>query len=220
MHLKHFKLLAFGTFFIPQLSVAWAESGPEIAVGPVVSSPGIGIQASAPLIAQKLNITAGVTGFGFSFSVNADDGEAGSNYRAKVRLGAVPVYLSYYPGAGWFNLEGGILFNNNRVSYTSDYVADGRNYGDVTGSTHFNTVAPFIGIGFGQPFSGTRLSFTGNLGVAFAGGPGITLQPSHALVEEIPGVAADIQANQNELNNKAKWAEFFPVLSLGLDYRF
>jgi hypothetical protein len=219
MRSRLLKLLALGLFIFIRHQAAWA-SGPEIAIGPVVSSTGLGIQASTPVIAEKLNITAGVTGFGFNFSVNADDGAPGSEYKAKVRLGAVPVYLSYYPAGGWFNLEGGILFNDNRVSYTSNYTENGRNYGDVTGSTHFNTVAPFIGVGFGQPFSGSRLTFTGNLGVAFAGGPGITLQPSQAMVNQLPAAAANIQANQNELNNKAQWAEFFPVLSLGLDYKF
>jgi len=220
MRLRHVILLALGLFILPRLSVAWAESGTEIAIGPVVSSTGLGIQAWAPLVPQKLNLTVGVTGFGFNFNVNADDGAPGSNYKAKVRLGAVPVFLSYYPGGGWFNLEAGILFNNNRVSYTSNYTEDGRNYGDITGSTHFNTVAPFLGIGFGQPFSGSRLNFTGHLGVAFAGGPGITLQPSQAMINQLPGTAAQIQSDQNELNDKARWAEFFPVLSLGLAYRF
>ena len=220
MNCRLLALLALSAFLIPQLPAAWAAAGPEIAIGPMIGTSGLGVEASIPIISQSINLNAGISGFGFNITENVDDGAPGTTYNARVRLGAVPIYLSYYPGRSWFNLQAGMFFNANRISYTSDYIENGRNYGVVSGSSNFNVAAPFIGVGFGQPFAGSRITFTGNLGVAFAGGPGITLQPSTSITSQLPDAAAQIQSYQNELNNKASWAEFFPVLSFGMAYRF
>ncbi len=197
------------------LPAARAASLPEFALGPTISTTGPGLQVSTPLIHNWLNLNAGFTAFAFSDNINVD----GTNYHAKANLGTIPVVLTFYPFHNWFNLQAGLVFNNNRASVmatNSTYAA----YGDVSGRTHFNLAAPFVGIGFGQPFSGGRLTFTGSAGVMFEGSPGITLTPSNPAVLNVPGVASQLAREQRDINNAARIAEYYPVISLGVVYRF
>ena len=54
----------------------------------------------------------------------------------------------------------------------------------------------------------------------FEGPPGITLTPSNPEVLNIPGFAAQLAREQREVNNKARIAEYYPVINLGIVYRF
>jgi hypothetical protein len=212
------KFLFLSAAFVSTLAVlpaARAASLPEIALGPTITTTGPGLQVSTPLIHDWLNLNAGFTAYAFSTNLNID----GTNYHAKANLGTIPVVLTFYPFHNWFNLQAGVVFNNNRASVLatdSTYAA----YGNVSGRTHFNLAAPFVGIGFGQPFHGGPLTFTGSVGVMFEGSPNVTLAPSDQAVLNVPGVADQLAREQRDINNAARIAEYYPVVSLGLVYRF
>jgi hypothetical protein len=197
------------------LPAARAASLPEIALGPTISTTGPGLEVATPLIHNWLNLNAGFTTFAFTDNLSID----GTNYYAKANLGTVPVVLTFYPFHNWFNLQAGVVFNNNRASVLATDVSYA-NYGDISGRTHFNLVAPYVGIGFGQPFRGGPLTFTGSVGVMFEGSPNITLTPSDPAVLNVPGAASQLAREQRDINNAARIAEYYPVVSLGLVYRF
>jgi hypothetical protein len=209
------------------LSASRAASLPEFAFGPTISTTGLGMTVSTPLIANRLNLNVGFAAFAFSTNIKIQ----GTNYDAKVKLGAIPVVLTFYPFANWFNIQAGAYFNRNRISVFAaapdgtsvrafGHTFTAAELGSVSGHTHFNTVAPYVGIGFGQPFRGGRLTFTGSVGVMFEGPPGITLTPSNPAVLNIPGFAAQLAQEQKEVNDKARIAEYYPVINLGIVYRF
>ena len=144
---------------IAPLSASRAGSLPEFALGPTLSTTGLGLEVSTPLIANRLNLNVGFTAFAFSTNIKVD----GTNYDAKVKLGAIPVLLTFYPFANWFNIQAGAYFNRNQISVFAvapagmSIRAFGQTFtsaelGSVSGHTHFNTLAPYVGIGFGQPF--------------------------------------------------------------------
>jgi hypothetical protein len=212
------KFLFFSAAALSSLAVlpaARAASLPEIALGPTITTTGPGLEVATPLIRNWLNLNAGFTTFAFTDDLNID----GTNYHAKANLGTVPVVLTFYPFHNWFNLQAGVVFNNNRASVLAtdaSYAHDG----DISGRTHFNLAAPYVGIGFGQPFHGGPLTFTGSVGVMFEGSPNITLTPSDPAVLNVPGVASQLAREQRDINNAARIAEYYPVVSLGLVYRF
>ncbi len=209
------------------LPAARAASLPCVAIGPSISTTGIGLQVSTPLIHNWLNLNTGFNTFAFSTNLNID----GTRYHAKANLGAVPLVLTFYPFANWFNLQAGVYFNNNRASVLATAPAGGSyqvfgqtftssELGNVSGRTHFNVAAPYVGIGFGQPFHGGPLTFTGSIGVMFEGSPDITLTPSNPAVLAIPGVSAQLAREEHDINDKARIAQYYPVINLGLVYRF
>jgi hypothetical protein len=227
MLLKSLKLLTVALFAALIVSPACATTLPEVAVGPVISTTGLGFEAATPLLAQRLNLNIGATLFGFNDTVTVN----GMPFYGKARLGAVPIFLSYYPFGGWFNLQAGIYLNDNNVSLMARAPVDGTirifhqtftaaQLGIVTGSTHYAPVAPYVGIGFGQPFRGSRLSFTGSLGVMFQGSSNLRLQASNPAVLLIPGVPAAIAKDENTINHDARIAQYFPVVNVGIVYRF
>jgi hypothetical protein len=202
-------------------------STPGIALGPAVTSAGPGLQLWLSLIPDRLNLSTGFSTLGLTTTVKIDR----ANYNTKINLGAIPLVLAFYPFANWFNLQAGVVFDNTRASLVTA-LPDGRTYsvsgqsytsaelGTLSGRTHFNPVAPYVGIGFGQPFRGGRLTFTGSVGVMFEGAPNVTLTASNPMVLQIPGVAAEIARQQQEINNKARIGEYYPLVSLGMIYRF
>jgi hypothetical protein len=197
----------------------------QLALGPVIGTTGVGLQVSAPLWPKYLNITSGFSTLGVGHNVSVDS----MNYRGKLNLGGVPVYLSVFPFAGNFHLDGGLFINNNRFSATGNAAVDGSytinghvysaaQIGTLNGSTHFNQVAPYAGIGWGDPFLGGKLTFTANAGVIFEGGSNIRLSAPNAA--GIPGAEADIAAEQRQLNHDVSFLTVWPVVNLGLVYRF
>jgi hypothetical protein len=200
---------------------------PDNALGPMVSTSGVGASVAVPLVAGRLNFNTGFTAFGLSRGFEVD----GSPFHGKVRVGAVPLYLTFYPFANWFNLQAGMVFNNNRASALAQAPPEGTIHifgetytaaqlGTVTGATHFDKIAPYIGIGFGQPFAGGRFTFTGNLGVMFEGQPGVRLRVSNPAVAAAPGEAAQLQKYQNTINHDARILQYYPILSFAVVYRF
>ncbi len=197
----------------------------EVAVGPVIGTSGVGLQVIAPLWPKYLNITSGFSTLGLGHNVSVD----GTDYHGKLNLGGVPVYLSLFPFGGNFHLDGGLFINNNRFSATGNaeadmsYTINGHAYsaaqlGTLSGSSHFNQVAPYVGIGWGDPFLGGKWTFTANAGVIFEGQSDIRLSAPGAA--GIPGAETDIQAEQRQLNHDVSFLTVWPVVNLGLVYRF
>jgi hypothetical protein len=219
-------LIAGAFFFIGLAGTARAEAPlSEVAFGPVIGTPGIGIQVSAPLWPKYLNITSGFTAFGYTYHATTD----GQGYRAKIKLGGVPVYLSAFPFGSNFHLDAGIFINNNRISLNAR-PSTGRTYtfnrhvysvgdlGMVSGGTQFNRVAPYFGIGWGDPFIGSKWTFTANAGVILEGGVDARLTAANEAA--VSGAAADIAVAQHMLNSKVGFLTAFPVVDVGLTYRF
>jgi hypothetical protein len=197
---------------------------PQISVGPVVGTEGAGVQVAVPLVHRWLTLNSGVTALGLTHDVTADD----VHYHGKLNLGAVPVFLSVFPFAGNFHIDAGLAFNNNRLSVTATpqdtfYTINGHIYssallGTLHGATHFHTTAPYVGIGWGDPFIGFPLTFTASAGALFEGAPGIVLSAPNAAL--IPGAPSDIAAAQAKLNHDAGVLRIWPVVNIGLVYRF
>ena len=200
---------------------------PQLALGPVAGTTGFGVQASVPLLPGRLDLNSGISGFGLTRDITAD----GTKFHGKLNIGAIPVFLSLYPWRFPFHLDAGFFINNNRLSVIANAPANtnvsinGHHYhqadiGTLSGRTRFSPVAPYLGFGFGAPFQGGPLSFTLNAGVMFEGSPNIRLAASNPAITLVPGATQDIASEERTLNNKARIVQFYPVLNLGLVYRF
>lgn len=217
--------LSAGFLLIKFLGIAQAAAFSSLAIGPDIGTPGIGVQISTPLWPNYLNLNAGYSGFAFSYHTTVH----GQGYHANFRLGGAPIYLSAYPFGPDFHLDAGIFINQNRIDLSAvpnnanAYVFNGHGYtketlGMVTGQTHWNQVAPYLGIGWGNPFFGSRWTFTANAGVILEGGARARL--SAANENAIPGAAENIAVSQAQFNHDLSFLTAFPVVNLGLEYRF
>lgn len=222
---KSLSLLALCTLLAGPVIAHAAVSPQDFAMGVGIGSEGIGGQISAQLVPHTLNVNLGFSRFTHNFSFTADN----ANFEGRLRLGAVPVVLSWYPLHGNFSLDAGVFINQNQVETTASpnaggaYTINGVTYsasqvGQLSGVTNFNTAAPYVGIGWGNPFAGGRWTFMANAGAMYEGAPGVRLTATGAAAD--PRLAADVQALQNSVNNKLNFLNWWPVVTVGIAYRF
>ena len=199
------------------------ESGSGCAVDAKIGTLGIGADLSCSLVPRLLNIRAGA---GF-FSYSADFAKEGIDYSGKLRLGAVPIALDVFPFKNWFRLGGGLIVNLNEVTATAaadqglleigDRSYNLQDVGELRGKARFNRAAPYFGIGFNNPVKRSgHWGFFVDLGGMYHGRPSIALSTTRTL----PLLQQDLDKEVQKLNDDAKDFRFFPIVQLGVSYRF
>jgi hypothetical protein len=182
---------------------------------------------------------AGTTGFGgganWRFSDHFGVGAAfdylsasynhtieGNAYNVNLLLQSEPVMLSWYPWKNHsFRVNVGALFNQ----FHSTGTATGNNL-DLNGTSYTGTlnldlkqqpVDPYLSIGGNLYFDkGHHVSLGGELGVFYTGEPRVSLTANTVP----PANPADVQAEQNQITHYARYAEFWPVLKVSLNFSF
>lgn len=196
----------------------------EFAVGPYVGTGGIGIAVTTSIVPKFLNLVIGYSYFDSGFHATY----SGQKYRENIRFGGAPVYLSTYPFGPHFHIDAGIFINETRIRLSSfsrndtysfqDHIYVVPALGTVSGQTHYNVIAPYLGVGWGNPLLGSRWTFALNIGGFFEGTSKVILRAANE--NAVPGAAANIDAAERSFNHKISFLSVYPVLSFGLDYRF
>ena len=99
--------------------------------------------------------------------------------------------------------------------------------GTLRGQVEWDSVAPYAGLGFGNPFGGDGgWSFALDLGVIFQGEPQVTLtpvfSPGSPLDNPVGRALLRTQLDEEERNLEEEFSDFdlYPVLAFGVSYRF
>jgi hypothetical protein len=205
---------------------------------------------SALVAAQPIALQVGTTGLGLEagagftdhFGVRASLGagsvpytitESGIRYeaRAKPRIGMLN--LDLHPFGGVFRLSAGLAYNGTRIEGTADtrsgtVVLNNVTYntsevGTVEGEVHFQELAPYLGFGWGNAARGKRgFYFTSDFGALYSPATGSVTGTCAPLVA--PPVCAslqnDLRAEADAFRREVETYKFYPVVRLGLGYRF
>ncbi|MEL6441987.1 MAG: hypothetical protein AAFQ80_22410 [Cyanobacteria bacterium J06621_8] len=190
-------------------------------------------------ISPQLNARAGVNAFGFGFDLEETD----TTYDADLNLFNVSTLLDYHPfKSSGFRLSGGLIFSDNNIEGTATPNLDD-SLGEATieiGDETFNvdelasvdadleitnSVAPYLGIGWGNPVSGDKgLGFFANLGVVFGSSVEVDITPNVA--DGVPAqvqeeIDAAVEQETEDLEDELGFLNtIYPVGSLGLSYQF
>ena len=194
--------------------------------------------------------TAGTVGFGgglatmFNSHLGARLGYTTFEYKVKdleesdltldgeAKLGGAQALMDVYPFGGGFRLSFGALQNAEITARArpiantftfDDEVYSASDIGEATGVVEYDSFSPYAGIGFGRALSRDgRFAFAADLGVVFTGAPEVNLNVTCRASD--PAVCAELRdhvvAEQAELQSDADEMEYWPVLSLGVSYRF
>ena len=213
----------------------------RIGVGVKVSLLGAGVEVATP-ITYRTNLRVGFNAFGYSRGFTNN----GIGYNANLTFRSVETHFDWFPFAGGFHLSPGVMvYNGNKItanaSVTSgqsfslggtSYISDAANPITGTGKIGFNKVAPTILFGWGNllPRSGRHFSIPFEAGVVFEGSPKAALSLSGAACaadgsgcHDITNDAtfqSNVVAQQNKLNSDMSFFKFYPVISLGIGYKF
>lgn len=216
------------------LLVPGSAQAAELALGAKAGTLGFGAELTAGLH-ERLDFRLGAQGFDYSETREASDIE----YDAEAQARSANAFLDWRPFGGGFRLTGGALYNDSEVLGQSLVPASGTyNIGGVpvpanlvgtlAGRIEFDPIVPYAGLGWGNALQSQRaLSFSLDLGVAFIGAGDVTLTPQipagSPLNDPIARALLDIQLEreardiEEDLENDY---DMYPVLSIGLAYRF
>ena len=204
-------LVIFGTF------TAAAVQAKDIGATAETGTSGVGVHIVVP-IKEQLNARFGFNALNHTYSTNTNS----AHYDVFLRPRALDALLDYYPAAGAFRVTGGLVYNTNNKYDVIGTPLAARRY-TFDGTIEFNKVAPYLGIGWGNAVAKDKgWGFTADVGVLFQGSadtslanPGCTA--SAAVCTRLAnGLAAENEALQDKVNK----FKYFPVLRVGVSYRF
>jgi hypothetical protein len=200
--------------------------GSDVSVALRFGTPGFGVEV-AKLVRSHVAVRVGAQFFRYNLTRTQSD----ITYSTSLKLHNVSALMDFYPaGRGRFHVTAGIVTNPLTISATGQpassgyYAINGTLYqssqvGTLTAEGKFSGVGPYAGLGFGTPASDDNaLEFMVDLG-AVIGEPTITLAATGAASN--PGLAADVRAQQARTQHDVtKFLQVYPVVSVGLAYRF
>ncbi len=222
--------------FTKQIAVATAglllafSAQADVAVTADVGTTGVGVHLVVPM-EKTLNGRFGANAFNYS------KGErAGSiNYDTKTKLRSFDVLFDWYLfSQPQLHATAGIIYNGSKVNAIArpeadgKYLINGRPYtaadvATLSGSVEYHKAAPYLGIGWGNPLTSAKTwSFTGDLGVMYQGKSRSRLASigctTSILVCSV--LSRDVGAEKPRFQDELKSYSAFPVLRVGLAYRF
>lgn len=218
-----------------------------------------GMLLAAPAVADNVAVTVGTGGLAadwttpvsdslqtrvhFSYlKLDTDQESDDIDYTIEFDNVLLGVLLDWHPFGGGFRLSGGLAASDFGVDMEADSqeeyeVGDNKYTGalQLDGNLDFNSVAPYLGFGWGASVKETGLSFSADIGVLLVGEPTLSLDASGTAtkldpVTGAPGLTLDVSANaefQQDLEKERVQAEedldsfsFYPVINLGVSYAY
>jgi hypothetical protein len=221
------KVTKFVSALLFALAAASTVQAREIATTLDLGSTGLGLHVATPLT-QKLNGRIGVNVANTSYEGNTSD----MDYDFKLKLKTVDALLDYHPFDGAFRVTGGVVYNGNKIdarakpnrgTYTINNVAYSAGaVGDLSSKIDFRKAAPYLGIGWGNAVKEAGWSFGTDLGLMFQGTPKTQLASNNCTAVALlcAQLAKDVAAENLKLGEEVKDFKLYPVIRVGVSYRF
>ncbi|TKJ38913.1 MAG: hypothetical protein CEE38_04240 [Planctomycetes bacterium B3_Pla] len=127
-----------------------------------------------------------------------------------------------------FHLTSGVVFFDHKLNMRSrptiseeigGVVYSAADIGTLYGSVEVEDVAPYIGIGWGNALNGGRWGFYCDLGVAFINSPDVDLS-ANGLMASNSTFQANLARERDEIEDDLEFFKYYPVISIGLFFRF
>ncbi|HEY1992301.1 MAG TPA: hypothetical protein VGH71_07545 [Gammaproteobacteria bacterium] len=217
-------------------AVAWADTdnSTSTTTDDAQHRLGFGIHASTLGLGPELNFTVNpylVVRLDYNYynDYSFDTTKDQVNYDAHLRLNNYGAALDWHPMAGGFLISVGLFKDNNFIDAVANpqqsYVINGQTFtagevGTLNGHITFNSWAPYLGIGWnslGSTKKGVGVEL--GLGVLYQGSPSVALSPSGPITA-VPGLAQATQQEQQKLDAQWNSYKYYPVVNVGLVFRF
>ncbi len=198
-------------------------------------SGGLAISGKAGTLGLGGELTTGITSnvnarVGFNMlDFDYDDEFDNVEYDVGLDFSSFSALVDWYLFDSSFHISGGLIsmdhtLNLDATPSGSVDIGDGTymstEIGTLSGDVEIDGVAPYIGIGWGDPMDpDKRWGFYCDLGVAFTDSPDVSLAANGTLASD-PTFQANLAKEREKIKDDLEPFEFYPVLSLGIYFRF
>lgn len=220
MNKKWIVVMGLGVSALAFAPLSAADDIGSFAIGVKAGTTGLGVE-TAMALSSNWNARAALNGFNYS----ADFEEEGIDYDGTLRLQSASLMADWHVFGGTFRISPGLFVNNNELrgrAQGSLEVGDDTYEGRLDATIDWRTLAPYLGIGWGNNFRGGRVTVSADLGVMFTGSPEVRL--SGKTEAEDPNITAafekDLGREEANLNRELRDMKYWPVATLGVSYRF
>ncbi|MFC1497110.1 hypothetical protein ACFLS1_01370 [Verrucomicrobiota bacterium] len=210
------------TMILAGHTVVARESAPIIGVTAKVGTLGPGVDLTLNL-GSYFNLRGGYNGFTYERSMDMDEAEIDG----ELILETIPILLDWHPFEGGFRISGGVVLNNNELSFSAtpgdEFELEEVHYivTSLDGEATFNRTSLYIGIGSGNAVDKDgKIHFNCDFGLMFHGAPeleatGTAINPAFQSM-----LNDSLQAEVDQWEDDAKVFSFWPVLSIGVSICF
>jgi hypothetical protein len=195
----------------------------DFALGAKAGTLGLGLEGTFRLN-DRFNVRGGINGY----SRRINETESDIPYHADVNLKSFGLFFDVHPFAGVFRVTAGFINNGNKLHLdatpTSNVNIGGASHtpaeiGTLTGDIKFKSGAPYLGIGWGNATGpGSPLTFTAEIGAMFQGKANVSLNSTGGTQSNNPTLQSQLRQEEQDVSNDI--GKIYPVISLGLAYRF
>lgn len=176
-------------------------------------------------ITSNVNARIGLNTLDFDYDDEFDDVE----YDVELDFSSFSALVDWYLFDSSFRISGGLISMDHILNLdatpTTNKEVGGTLYtpseiGTLSGDAEIDGVAPYVGIGWGNPMDpDKRWGFYCDLGVAFTESPDVSLTANGTLASD-PTFQANLAKERKDIEDDLEPFKFYPVLSLGLYFRF
>lgn len=209
----------------------FSATSASAAVGVTLKAGTLGVGADLTVgIHERVGARVNFNSFNYSIDVNVDEdsnGGGGGKITPALKLQTIGALLDVHPFAGGFRISAGLYSNKNKLDLTADtsesVEVNNRDYflSDIGGSVSFKSTAPYVGLGYGNAAGKDgHWHFAFDLGVLFQGSPKVSLHAQANDPRLQKQLDADIAAETLNIEDDIKAFNLWPVLSIGVSYRF
>ncbi|OUS04902.1 hypothetical protein A9Q81_05310 [Gammaproteobacteria bacterium 42_54_T18] len=208
-------------------STANADVGVAITGG----TTGLGGTLTVPLYGNYLNLRGTI----HQFSIDEDLEEDGVEYDATLDLENYGLLLDWHPFAGGIRLTVGVVSSRNEITGTA-VPTEPTEIGDVTfspadiGTLHLkakysNSMSGYVGLGWGNAICPEdRITVSFDIGVIVTSPLEVDLEADSPIGSSNPMIQAqllkELRTEEDNLEKDLEDVEAWPVISLGIGYRF
>ena len=168
--------------------------------------------------------------FGFNnYTFDKSGAKDGVNYDIDMELENLGAFVDWHPFRGGFRTTAGVVHNGNgatlKAQAAATYEIGGATYtggqvGELSGNLEFDTISPYVGVGWGNAVDNKgRWTFGLDLGALFQGNADLQLSASGTATTS-PTFQSDLETERKRAQDDLSALEVYPVVQAGLAYRF
>lgn len=162
--------------------------------------------------------------------INQDVTEDDINYEGDFEFVGGGAFVDLHPFRNSFMLTGGVYVGDKIFDFEAtsdedvsigDVFFSPAEYGRLVGDTEWENVAPFVGLGYDSTFRGDGpWGFQAIVGAAVLGSGDVTLRSVGGTLSDDPLLQQQLSVEEARIEEEIEDYEYYPVVQLGLSYRF